>query len=135
MLKAYKYLLLKTQSINQGPLKSSPTGGFNCEDNSIVLEKNVPVMNERGMIFGYGINHVEIAWNIRREPQLQASFEKLHNTPDLLAGFDSMNVQWPTRPKQKPRTPWSHQARDSATASRPQCTSGRIITLPGGPDY
>lgn len=67
----------------------SPTGGFKRDDISTVLEKNLPVMNEKGMIFGYGINHEEVAWNIRQEPGLISAYEKVHDTSDLLVSFDS----------------------------------------------
>lgn len=40
--------------------------GFKRDDIATVLEKNLPVMNEKGMIFGYGINHEATAWNIRQ---------------------------------------------------------------------
>lgn len=113
---------------------ASPTGGFKREDISTVLEKNLPVMNEKGMIFGYGINHEEIAWNIRQEPRLIAAFEKLHDTPDLLVSFDSMNIQWPNRPDQKPNTPWPHQDQDPATASTFRCMQGLVNILPNGPN-
>lgn len=71
--------------------------GFKRNDISTVLEKNLPVMNEKGMIFGYGINHEATNWNIRQEPGLIAAFEKLHDTQDLLVSFDGMNIQWPNR--------------------------------------
>jgi hypothetical protein len=44
---------------------------------------------EKGMIFGYGINHEEVAWNIRQEPGLISAYEKVHDTSDLLVSFDS----------------------------------------------
>lgn len=41
------------------------------------------------MIFGYGINHEEVAWNIRQEPGLISAYEKVHDTTDLLVSYDS----------------------------------------------
>jgi hypothetical protein len=108
--------------------------GFKRDDISTVLEKNLPVMNEKGMIFGNGINHEATNWNIRQEPGLIAVYEKLHDTPDLLVSFDGMNIQWPNRPDQKPNTPWPHQDQDPATASKFRCMQGLVNILPNGPD-
>lgn len=91
-------------------------------------------MNEKGMIFGYGINHEATPWNIRQEPGLISVFEKLHDTPDILVSFDGMNIQWPNRPDQKPNTPWPHQDQDPATASQFRCMQGLVNILPNGPD-
>ncbi|KAJ2903572.1 hypothetical protein MKZ38_009625 [Zalerion maritima] len=108
--------------------------GFDRNDPSTILEKNLPVINEKGMLMDYGICHEDFFWSIRQEPGLVEAFAKVHDTPDLIVSFDNMNIQWPRRPDQKPNVPWPHQDQDPVTASQFRCMQGLVNLQPSGPN-
>lgn len=52
----------------------------------------MPVINEKGMILGYGVTHEKWVWDIRGEPGVVDAFAKVYDDEDLIISFDVVNV-------------------------------------------
>ena len=50
------------------------------------------MLNEKGMILGYGVTHEKFVWDIRGEPGVVDAFEKVYDDKDLIVSFDVINV-------------------------------------------
>jgi len=107
--------------------------GFKRDDPSTYVEKNMPIINEKGLCFAYGITHEDFAWDIRAEPGVVGAFEKVFDTDDLIVSFDGFNFTFPTRTDMKENTPWPHQDQDP---EKPEfrCLQGLVNMLPNGPN-
>jgi hypothetical protein len=66
--------------------------GYDRSDPSTVRRSKLPVLNEKGMILGYGVTHEKFVWDIRGEPGVVAAFEKVYDDKDLIVSFDVVNV-------------------------------------------
>ncbi|KAK4561074.1 hypothetical protein LTR86_005029 [Recurvomyces mirabilis] len=105
--------------------------GFKRDDPATVLEKHLPIMNEKGMILGYGAQHEQFCWDIRSEPGVVHAFTTIYDTDDLMVSFDSMNMQWPNRKDAQPNTPWPHQDQHPETWNF-RCMQGLVNVFPNG---
>lgn len=107
--------------------------GFKRDDPSTYLEKNLPIINEKGLCFAYGITHEDFAWEIRQEPGVVDAFAKVFDTEDLIVSFDGFNFTFPTRTDMKENTPWPHQDQDPEKPGF-RCLQGIVNLLPNGPN-
>ncbi|KAJ1325430.1 phytanoyl-CoA hydroxylase [Microdochium nivale] len=105
--------------------------GFKRDDRSTYVEKNMPIINEKGLCFAYGITHEDFAWDIRAEPGVVGAFEKVFDTEDLIVSFDGFNFTFPTRTDMKENTPWPHQDQDPEKSDF-RCLQGLVNMLPNG---
>ncbi|KAM0706050.1 hypothetical protein Q7P35_007410 [Cladosporium inversicolor] len=107
--------------------------GFDRNKPETIIEKHLPIINEKGMCAGYGLPHETFAWDIRTEPGVVGAFEKVYETKDLIVSFDAMNLSFPNRKDLKENKPWPHQDQDR---TRPgfRCLQGLVNLLPNGPD-
>lgn len=46
------------------------------------------------MILAYGVTHEKWVWDIRGEPGVVDTFEKVYDDEDLIVSFDVVNVQF-----------------------------------------
>ncbi|KAI0476580.1 hypothetical protein GGR56DRAFT_481415 [Xylariaceae sp. FL0804] len=106
--------------------------GYKRDDPSTVQEKNLPIMNEKGMCMGYGVPHEQFTWDIRQEPGVVDAFAKVYDTDDLIVSFDAVNYTFPNRKDLKPNTPWPHQDQDPEKPGF-RCLQGLVNLLPNGP--
>ncbi|KAH8899831.1 hypothetical protein GQ53DRAFT_675954 [Thozetella sp. PMI_491] len=106
--------------------------GFKRDDPSTIKEANLPIINSKGMVSGYGIPHEDFTWAIRQEPGVVEAFARAWDTNDLIVSFDSINFAFPNRTDLGPNTPWPHQDQDP---ERPgfRCLQGIVNILPNGP--
>ncbi|KAH8879501.1 hypothetical protein GQ53DRAFT_854569 [Thozetella sp. PMI_491] len=88
--------------------------GFKRDDPSTIVESKMPVINEKGMIIGYGVAHENFTWAARQEPGVLEAFTKVYDTPDLIVSFDNVNMAFPNRKDLPPNKPWPHQDQDPA---------------------
>jgi hypothetical protein len=127
--------------------------GYKRDDPSTIHEDYLPVISEKGMVFGYGeLNrtslfcathlqstgaaHEKWAWAVRQEPGVVGAFEKVHQTEDLVVSFDTVNLSFPNRKDLQPNKPWAHQGTSSChlkiaislqlTPPRPGSTEGGL---------
>ncbi|KAG8626803.1 hypothetical protein KVT40_005748 [Elsinoe batatas] len=107
--------------------------GYNRNDPSTVVEKHLPVINEKGMCAGYGLPHEKFTWDIRAEPGVVDAFAKVYDTEDLIVSFDAVNFTFPGRSDIKPNNPWPHQDQDP-TKPGFRCLQGLVNLLPNGQD-
>ncbi|KAK8070560.1 hypothetical protein PG997_010763 [Apiospora hydei] len=114
--------------------KNSGRGlGFRRDDPSTYTEPHLPVINEKGMCSGYGVNHEDFAWSIREEPGVVDAFAQVFDTDDLLVSFDAVNMALPGRKDLPANKPWPHQDQDPAKPEF-RCLQGIVNLLPNGPD-
>lgn len=66
--------------------------GYDRKDPSTVKRDQLPVINEKGMILSYGVTHEKWVWDIRGEPGVVETFEKVYDDRDLIVSFDVVNV-------------------------------------------
>lgn len=71
--------------------------GYDRKDPSTVKRANLPVLNEKGMILSYGVTHEKWVWDIRGEPGVVKTFEKVYDDEDLIVSFDVVNVGFANR--------------------------------------
>lgn len=76
---------------------SSSNLGYNRDDPSTVRRAKLPVLNEKGMILGYGVTHEKFVWDIRGEKGVIEAFEKVYDDKDLIVSFDVINVGFANR--------------------------------------
>ncbi|TLD14964.1 hypothetical protein PspLS_10836 [Pyricularia sp. CBS 133598] len=105
--------------------------GYKRDDPSTIKEENLPIINEKGMVFGYGIHHESFTWDIRQEPGVMEAFERVYDTPDIIVSFDGVNMTLPGRTDIKPNTPWPHQDQDPEKPGF-RCLQGIVNLLPNG---
>ncbi|KAK2041708.1 hypothetical protein LZ31DRAFT_471923 [Colletotrichum somersetense] len=105
--------------------------GFKRDDPTTVKESNLPIINEKGMCFGYGIAHENFTWAIRQEPGVVEAFEKVYDTEDLIVSFDAVNMAFPNRTDVAPNKPWPHQDQDPEKPGF-RCLQGLVNLLPNG---
>ncbi|CAK7206791.1 hypothetical protein SEUCBS139899_009597 [Sporothrix eucalyptigena] len=86
--------------------------GFKRDDPSTIKESNLPIINEKGMVIGYGVAHDSFVFDIRQEPSVLEAFTKVYDTPDLIVSFDNVNMAFPNRTDLPPNKPWPHQDQD-----------------------
>ncbi|KAI1343289.1 hypothetical protein F5Y15DRAFT_405803 [Xylariaceae sp. FL0016] len=107
--------------------------GYRRDDPATVQEKNLPIINEKGMCMGYGVPHESFAWGVRQEPGVVGAFAKVYDTEDLIVSFDAVNYTFPHRTDLKPNSPWPHQDQDPEKPGF-RCLQGLVNLLPNGPD-
>lgn len=105
--------------------------GFKRDDPSTVKEANLPIINEKGMVFGYGLAHESFAWDIRQEPGVVEAFARVYDTPDLIVSFDGINMAFPNRTDVKPNKPWPHQDQNPEKPGF-RCLQGLVNIFPNG---
>lgn len=69
--------------------------GFDRHDPSSVHKDNLPVINEKGMCLQYAVTHEKFVWDVRSEPGVVETFEKVYNDKDLIVSFDAVNFGFP----------------------------------------
>ncbi|CAK7216892.1 hypothetical protein SEUCBS140593_003018 [Sporothrix eucalyptigena] len=106
--------------------------GFDRNDPLTIREENLPVINEKGMVMGYGVAHAPFTWAIRQEPKVVEAFARVYDTDDLIVSFDNINMAFPGRTDVAPNKPWPHQDQDP---DRPgfRCLQGLVNILDNGP--
>ncbi|TLS26945.1 hypothetical protein PpBr36_05073 [Pyricularia pennisetigena] len=83
--------------------------------------KNLRIINEKGIVFGYGIHHESLA-----------PLNGWTTTPDLIVSFDGVNMTLPGRTYVKLDSPWPHQDQNpEKTCFR--CLQEIVNLLPNGP--
>lgn len=107
--------------------------GFKRFDPSTYQEKFLPVINEKGMCSGYGVNHEKFTWDIRCEPGVVDAFAKVFDTDDLIVSFDAVNFALPNREDTPENKPWPHQDQDPEKPGF-RCLQGIVNLLPNGPN-
>jgi len=105
--------------------------GYNRNDESTKLQSKLPVINEKGMIMGYGICHEQFVWDIRGEPGVVEAFEKVYDDEDLIVSFDVINTQLANRTDMPENKPWPHQDQDP-TKHGFRCLQGLVNLNPSG---
>lgn len=105
--------------------------GFNRNDPSTLKEENLPIINEKGMVIGYGVAHESFTWAIRQEPGVIEAFARVYDTPDLIVSFDTANMAFPNRKDVAPNKPWPHQDQDPDKPGF-RCLQGLVNILPNG---
>ena len=85
------------------------------------------------MLLNYAAAHEDFVWDVRAEPGVVGSFEKVYMTEDLLVSFDAINYGFSNRENLPANKPWPHQDQDP---SKPgfRCLQGLVNLLPNGPD-
>lgn len=106
--------------------------GFKRFDPSTYKEEFLPVINEKGMCSGYGVNHETFTWDIRCEPGVVDAFAKVFDTDDLIVSFDAVNFALPNRKDTSENKPWPHQDQDPEKPGF-RCLQGIVNLLPNGP--
>jgi hypothetical protein len=106
--------------------------GFKRFDPSTYKEEFLPVISEKGMCSGYGVNHESFTWDIRCEPGVVDAFAKVFDTEDLIVSFDAVNFALPNRKDTKENKPWPHQDQDPEKPGF-RCLQGIVNLLPNGP--
>lgn len=105
--------------------------GFRRDDPATYTEAHLPVINEKGMCSGYGVNHEDFTWGIRQEPGVVDAFAKVFDTDDLIVSFDAVNMALPGRKDLPANKPWPHQDQDPAKPEF-RCLQGIVNLLPNG---
>lgn len=103
--------------------------GFKRDDPSTVKNENLPIINEKGMVNGYGVAHEQFTWSVRQEPGVIDAFQKAYDTPDLIVSFDNVNMAFPNRSDVPGNNPWPHQDQDRAKPGF-RCLQGIVNILP-----
>ncbi|KAL3419177.1 phytanoyl-CoA dioxygenase [Phlyctema vagabunda] len=105
--------------------------GYDRNDPSTIKRANLPVINEKGMVLDYAASHESFVWQIRSEPSVVETFEKVHGTKDLIVSFDAINIGLQDRSDFPANKPWPHQDQDPA---RPgfRCLQGLVNLQPCG---
>lgn len=93
----------------------------------------MPIINEKGMVLGYGVQHQDFTWEVRQEPGVVGAFEKVYETEDLIVSFDSVGMTFPNRTDIAKNKPWPHQDQDPAKPGF-RCMQGLVNLLPNGPN-
>lgn len=93
----------------------------------------MPIINEKGMVLGYGVQHQDFTWEVRQEPGVLAAFEKVYETEDLIVSFDSVGMTFPNRTDIAKNKAWPHQDQDPEKPGF-RCLQGLVNLLPNGPD-
>ncbi|KAK9425637.1 putative Phytanoyl-CoA dioxygenase [Seiridium unicorne] len=106
--------------------------GFKRFDPSTYREEFLPVISERGMCSGYGVNHESFTWDIRCEPGVVDAFAKVFDTDDLIVSFDAVSFALPNRKDTAENKPWPHQDQDPEKPGF-RCLQGVVNLLPNGP--
>lgn len=86
--------------------------GFDRNDLRTVHKDRLPVINEKGMCYSYGVSHEDFAWKVRSEPGVIDAFAKVYQTEDLIVSFDAVNFGFPNRKDLPENKPWPHQDQD-----------------------
>ncbi|PIG81377.1 hypothetical protein AARAC_010046, partial [Aspergillus arachidicola] len=107
--------------------------GFDRHDPSSVHKDNLPVINEKGMCLQYAVTHEKFVWDVRSEPGVVETFEKVYNDKDLIVSFDAVNFGFPNRTDLPANKPWPHQDQDPEKPGF-RCLQGLVNLLPNGPD-
>jgi hypothetical protein len=107
--------------------------GYNRHDKSTITIDHLPVISEKGMCHGYGIAHEQFVWDIRQEPGVVETFEKVYQDKDLIVSFDAVNFAFPNRKDVGENNPWPHQDQDPLKGGF-RCMQGLVNILPNGPD-
>lgn len=93
----------------------------------------MPIITEKGMILGYGIQHEDFTWAVRQEPGVVGAFEKVYENEDLIVSFDSVGMSFPNRTDIDSNNPWPHQDQNPEKPNF-RCLQGLVNLLPNGPD-
>ncbi|KAJ5693242.1 hypothetical protein N7462_002665 [Penicillium macrosclerotiorum] len=72
-----------------------PIRWFDRRDPSSIHKDNLPVINEKGMCLQYTVAYEKFVWDVRSEPRVVESFEKVYNDKDLIVSFDAVNFGFP----------------------------------------
>ncbi|KAK0102120.1 hypothetical protein ONS96_006084 [Cadophora gregata f. sp. sojae] len=107
--------------------------GFDRNDSSTIKRANLPVINEKGMVLDYAAPHENFVWQIRSEPGVIETFEKVHGTQDLIVSFDAINIGFHDRSDFPANKPWPHQDQDPAKPGF-RCLQGLVNLQPCGPN-
>ncbi|KAH7037022.1 uncharacterized protein B0I36DRAFT_237800 [Microdochium trichocladiopsis] len=105
--------------------------GFRRDDPSTIRNEHLPIINEKGMVNGYGVAHESFTWAVRQEPGVIDAFQKAYGTPDLIVSFDNINMAFPSRSDVASNKPWPHQDQDPAKPGF-RCLQGIVNILPNG---
>ena len=84
---------------------SNVTPNFNFHDVNTWKPENSPMMQDIGMITGYGLGHAKFQWGLRTNENILNIWRKLHNTNDLVVSYDGFSVFF--SPEQQPGV-WLH---------------------------
>ncbi|KAJ1324214.1 phytanoyl-CoA hydroxylase [Microdochium nivale] len=106
--------------------------GYKRDDPSTIKHENLPIINEKGMVNGYGISHEDFTWAVRQEPGVVDAFQKVYDTEDLIVSFDIVNMAFPNRTDMASNNPWPHQDQNR-TKHGFRCMQGIVNILPNGP--
>lgn len=86
--------------------------GFKRDDPSTIHKDNLPLITEKGMCLNYAVTHEKFVWDIRTEPKVLETFQKVYNDKDLIVSFDAVGFGFPNRKDLPPNKPWPHQDQD-----------------------
>lgn len=106
---------------------------FKRDDPSTIHWKNLPIINEKCMCFGYGLPHENFTWDISCEPGVVGASEKVYQTEDLIVSFDVVNIRFPNKVDIPENKPWPHQDQDPENPGF-RVLQGLVNLLPNGPD-
>ncbi|CAK7238473.1 hypothetical protein SEUCBS140593_010724 [Sporothrix eucalyptigena] len=95
-----------------GPTRLSGGLGFKRYGPSTIKESNLPIINEKGMVIGYGVAYEGFVLDIRQEPGVLEAFTKVYDTPDLIVSFENVNMAFPNGTDLPPNKPLPHQDQD-----------------------
>mgnify|MGYP003662818845 CR=1 FL=1 len=85
------------------------------------------------MVLDYAAPHENFVWQIRSEPGVVETFEKVHGTRDLIVSFDAINIGFHDRSDFPANKPWPHQDQDPAKPGF-RCLQGLVNLQPCGPN-
>lgn len=110
--------------------------GYDRNDHSTRLTKNMPWSVRGGLYARYGVAHEQFIWDIKQEPGVVSTFEQIWNTEEIVASYDGFNLSVPML--DRPRThvlnkPWPH-ADQSPLRPYFHCIQGIVNLAPNGPD-
>lgn len=83
--------------------------GFDRKDRSTWTGACLPNINNKGMCLDYAVAHEDFVWEVRAEPGVVGTFEKVLGTKDLIVSFDAVNFGLAGRKDLEPNVPWPHQ--------------------------
>lgn len=58
----------------------------------------------------YCCSHEDWVWEVRKDKNVRAAWEKVYGTEDLIVSFDAINITMPHR--KRPNNRWAHQDQD-----------------------
>ncbi|KAI9661855.1 MAG: hypothetical protein M1821_009094 [Bathelium mastoideum] len=106
--------------------------GYKRGDRSTVHRDHLPTINEKGMCLDYAVAHEDFVWEVRAEPGVVGTFERVFDTQDLIVSFDAINFGFPNRTDIAPNKPWPHQDQDP-TKPGFRCLQGLVNLNSNGP--